>query len=108
MSAPDDPVLLAAALRRMDGVSAATAIPDRSGGSWSIRLSLTEDADGWQAFRRLSWLRENAGEVLSFSLDWEAGVRLGDGVITWLLVGSEGTANVVAQRVRDELVWKRA
>jgi hypothetical protein len=108
MSAPDDPVLLAAALRRMDGVSVATAIPDRSGGSWSIRLSLTEDADGWQAFKRLSWLRENAGEVLSFSLDWEVGARLGDGVITWLLVGSEGTANVVAQRVRDELVWKRS
>ena len=108
MSTPDDPALLAAALRRMDGVSAATSIPDRSGESWSIRLSLTEDADGWQAFRRLSWLRENAGEVLSFSLDWEPGVRLGDGVITWLLVGREGTANVVAQRVRDELVWKRA
>jgi hypothetical protein len=108
MSTPDDPSLLAAAVRRMDGISAATAIAGSRGGPWSIRLSLTEDADGWQAFRRLSWLRENAGEVLHFSLDWEVGTRLGDGVITWVLVGSEGTASVVAQRVRDELVWKRS
>ena len=108
MSTPDDPVLLAAALRRMDGISTATAIAGTREGPWSIRLSLTEDADGWQAFRRLSWLRENASEVLGFSLDWEVGTRLGDGVITWVLVGSEGTSNVVAQRVRDELVWKRS
>jgi hypothetical protein len=107
MSASDESASLAGALRRMDGVSHASAVPDPPEGCWSIRLSLTEDAEGWLAFRRLSWLRENASEVRSFGIEWEAGPRPVDGVITSVLVGTEGTANFIAERVRDELVWKR-
>ena len=108
MSAPDEPTLLASALRRVDGVAGATVVLDPPEGSWAIRVTLTEDADGWQAFRRLSWLRENASEVRSFEIEWEVGPRPVDGVMTAMLVGTEGTANVIAQRVRDELVWKRS
>jgi hypothetical protein len=107
-SAPDEPVILASALRRMDGVSGATAVLDPPAGSWAIRLTLIEDVNGWQAFRRLTWLRENAGEVQSFALDWVVGPRPVDGPMTAMLVGTEGTANIVAQRVRDELVWRRS
>jgi len=105
-STPDE-FILAAALRRMDGVGAAAAVLDPPAGCWAIRVTLIEDANGWQAFRRLNWLRENAGEVLSFAIEWTVGPRPVDGPMTTMLVGTEGTANIIAERVRDELVWRR-
>ena len=108
MSTPDEPTLLASALRRVDGVGGATVVLDPPEGSWAIRVD-TDRGRGRLASLQAAELAEGERQgSAELRIEWEVGPRPVDGVMTAMLVGTEGTANVIAQRVRDELVWKRS